>query len=71
MTEPTQTSASNAVPYHKQAHAELNDSGIFASGYAFILHFTRAAARGALTVDATVHKSCDKAIEALDALSVA
>ncbi len=63
--------SNNALSYHKQAHIDLNNSGILASCYAFVLHGTRAAARGALTVDAGVYKSCDKAIEALDALSVA
>ncbi len=80
MTELTQTNLQTqtevlpenvAVSYHSQAHIELNNSGILASGYAFILHVTRASARAALTADAAVYKSCDKAIEALNNLTVA
>ncbi len=77
MTESTQVdfhaqpTSNNAVPYHKQAHVDLNHRGILASCYAFILHSTRTAARVSLTADAAVYKSCDKAIEAIDALTVA
>lgn len=66
------TSAAKAVDtYHVKAHADLNSSGILASGYAAVLHTTRAAARGALTVDAAVYKSCDVAITKLGELNVA
>ena len=62
--------ANKSFSYHTQAHDSLNNSGIFASSYALLLHVSRAAARLSLTADATVYKSCDKAIEALNELTL-
>jgi len=62
---------SAAATYHRQANEAVSKEGLLSAAHSFLLYGFRGAARTTLLLDASVYKSCDVAIKALDDMQTA